>query len=1172
MADQLTPSQLMAVRDRGGKLLVSAAAGSGKTRVLVERLMDYLLDEHNPANLDDFLMITYTKAAAMELRGKIAAGLNRCIAVQPENKHLQRQLQRLFLTQISTVHGFCTTILREYAYRVDLPPDFRVADETECTDLRNTVLKDLLERAYETAGEENHFREFVDSQGVGRNDGAIPDIILKVYDAARCHENPQRWLDECLQNVTLAGVTDAADTIWGRSLMDSLFSWLDLQLGVLRECLRRLQMDTGVEKPILNLSSLIEQLEHLRRSSTWDEVYARCNIDFGRLTFSGKCYDPVLAEQVKAIRNACKEELAKRTRCFADDSSQVLADLRASAGAAQGIVWLVRQFGADYAALKRSRRILDFGDLEHNTLDLLLGKSRSGPTAAAAEIASRFREIMVDEYQDSNGVQDAIFKTLTDARKNCFMVGDVKQSIYRFRLADPQIFLKKYAQYAVAEEAQPGEGRKILLSQNFRSGAEVIAGINDVFETCMSQAVGGLNYGEDEALREGAPHVPLDSPATELYVLEVTDGDSYDKEAAFTAKRIREMLASGVTVREGGSLRPVTAEDIVILLRSPSSMAEAFCNALEGEGIHCSLEGSISLMDTPEVSTFCALLQAIVNPRLDIPLLSILASPVFGFTADDLAAFRAACTAGSIYDAMKKSADVPGNEKVQHFLSVLDTLRKKARMENLTQLLQSCLSLTRLDSIYGAMPGAEARQQNLQSFYQMAVDYESSGLRTLEQFLEHLQSMASSRVEASGSSAGCVTIMSIHKSKGLEFPVVFLCGLSHRFNASDRQEQVLCDKDLGLGLAVADNQNRIRYSAISKKAIADSIKTESISEELRILYVAMTRAEDRLIMTCTMKYPQKSLAEVASRLIAGGEPLLCMEANCHADWILTTAMQRIEAGALHQLAGRPEKLHTDDYPWKIELVQAEETAPQAGAAAWEETAFPKAAVPMLESGLKFSYGHLPATQAPSKQTATGRKESARVEEAAEDAPRQAEGHTWRKPSFREAAKRGTAYGTAIHSVMQFICYESCGDTAAVRAEVQRLQQSGILTQEQAEMVNPAQIAAFFATPIGRKLQGGVPFVREFKFSILDDGEKYGEGLEGEQVLLQGVVDCALLEEDGITVLDFKTDRVTEETLPAALNRYRPQLETYAEALSCIYERKVKAKYLYFFHLGKLEAV
>lgn len=1166
MAETLTPQQAQAVQNRGGKLLVSAAAGSGKTKVLVDRLLGYLTDPVRPANLDEFLIITYTKAAASELRGKIAAKLTERIAQEPENKHLQKQLQRLYLTQISTVHGFCSTILREYAYRIDLAPDFRVADEAECTDLKSIVLKDLLDRAYEE--QNSHFRDFVDSQGVGRNDSAVPEIILKVYDSARCHLNPQAWLDGCLENIALEGVGDAGESLWGRFLMEDFFSWLDKELQVLRESLARLKADEGVEKPIQNISELISQLEFLRASTTWDQVHSRKDICFGTLRFSGKTYDPVLADQVKAIRQAAKDELEKRTRCFADDSAQVLADLRRSAAAAQGLIELVRQFENDYSRAKRSRRILDFGDLEHRTLDLLLGKNRTGITAAAREIGARFREIMVDEYQDSNGVQDAIFAALTDEKQNCFLVGDVKQSIYRFRLADPQIFLEKYASFVPAEQAKPGEGRKILLSHNFRSGAEVISGINDVFSACMSPEVGGLYYTEAEALREGVPHISLEDEATELDVLEINDGDSYEKEASFTAARIRQMLESGTSVRQGDSLRPVTPEDIVILLRSPGTMADAFRCALEAEGIRCALEGGADLMDTEEVSTLCALLQTVANPRQDIPLLTVLASPVFGFTADELAGLRSGSKKSCIFEALLKS----GQPKVQEFLDVLALLRRKARLEPLTALLQSCFLLTRLDSVYGAMPGGKAKKENLQTFYQMAVDFEKGNLRTLDQFLEHLETLRGSQVAADRSSAGCVTIMSIHKSKGLEFPVVFLCGLSHRFNASDVHQQVLCDKDLGLGLAVADNQNRLRYSSISKRAIAASIQRESVSEELRVLYVAMTRARDRLVMTCTLKNPEKKLRNLSNRLSAGGEQLLCMEADCHGDWILAAAMQRMEAGELHALGGRPEKLRISDHPWKIRLLQTEPTAEKASALAQEELPFPAESVAQLQKGLSFHYDHLSATQAPSKQTATGRKGRTRDEEVQEDTPAQHRSQPWRKPTFREKAEGGTARGNAVHSAMQFIRYEACVDLPSVEAELKRMVEAGYLTAEQGSMVRPKQIVDFFASDIGKKLRSGTPYIREFKFSILDAGENYGEGLEGEQVLLQGVVDCALLEEDGITVLDFKTDRVTPDTLPQAVRRYQLQLDTYAEALSRIYEIPVKKKYLYFFHINQFVPV
>ena len=397
MAEKLTPQQQQAVQDRGGRLLVSAAAGSGKTKVLVDRLLRYLTDPADPANLDDFVIITYTKAAASELRGKIAAKLTEAIAGDPENRHLQRQMQRLFLTKISTVHGFCSDILREYAYRLDLPADFRVADENECREIRETVLADVLDRAYEAAGEDPDFRSFVDSQGLGRTDALVAEIVLKVYDSARCHLDPGSWLEKALEDADVEGMTDAAETLWGRYLMDDLMDYLDCQIAVMTECAHLAELAENMEKPAVNLRDTLYQLRYLRESSTWDEVVARKSIDFGRLTFPRKGIDAELAEKIKACRSACKKGIEKYARSFADGSEQVLEDLKKSGAAARGLIRLVCRFSEEYDRAKRSRRILDFGDLEHKTLDLLLGTIRSGPTSASREIAARYREIMVDE-------------------------------------------------------------------------------------------------------------------------------------------------------------------------------------------------------------------------------------------------------------------------------------------------------------------------------------------------------------------------------------------------------------------------------------------------------------------------------------------------------------------------------------------------------------------------------------------------------------------------------------------------------------------------------------------------------------------------------------------------------------------------------------------------------
>ena len=938
---------------------------------------------------------------------------------------------------------------------------------------------------------------------------------------------------------------------------------------MLTQCAESADAVEGFEKAAANLRDTLQQLETLRESESWDAIAAGRKIDYGRLTFPRKNPDPELSDRIKAARNACKKDLEKKFHSFADPSEQILGDLEKSAGAARGLVALVRRFDQEYRAAKHGRRVLDFGDLEHRTLDLLLGKSRSSFTAAAREIGSRYREIMVDEYQDSNGVQDAIFTALTAEKQNCFMVGDVKQSIYQFRLADPGIFLDKYSHFVPADDAQPGEGRKVLLSSNFRSGGEVIEAVNDVFCTCMTPEAGGLQYGEAEALREGIPHASLPEPAVELYGLEIRE-DTYAEEAAFVAEKIHSMLKSGSLIRSGEGFRPVQPDDIVILLRSPGSVGHRFQQALEALGVRCTSGGGMDLLQTEEVSALRSFLQTIANPRQDIPLISTLASPIFGFTADDLAEFRGRQKKGSVYDALLLS-DQP---KARAFLHTLGTLRREARMCTLTELLEKCFTMTRLDSIYSAMPGGEAKRANLQVFYQLAADFEAGSLRDLGQFLDHLTAMEEKGlITTASANAGCVTIMSIHKSKGLEFPVVFLCSLAREFNRESLRAQILCDQELGLGLSVADPRNRIRYPSVSKRAIAAKMAAESLSEEMRVLYVAMTRARDRLIMTYASQNLEADLQDIAQRMDFDGGRLLCKDAVCPGEWILLAAMQRTEAGELHALGGRPGETRLSQHPWKISVTEA----PVAQAAAEGETQpeirLPEGAREALQRSLAFRYAHLPATQAPSKQTATGRKgRRSKDEEAAEDTRPSHRVRSWREPSFLSQKLEGKSYGTAIHAAMQYVNYESCGSPEAVREEIDRLVREGFLSEEQGKLVSAEKIADFFQTPIGWKLRSGTEHLREFKFSILDDGAHYGEGLEGEQVLLQGVVDCALIEPDGITVLDFKTDYVTEETLPQVTERYRPQLQTYAEALTRIYEMPVKKCLLYFFRLNQFAKV
>ncbi len=1149
MAEQLTAQQKQAVEHRGGRLLVSAAAGSGKTKVLVDRLLRYLDDPVKPANIDDFLIITYTKAAASELRGKIAKRLTDAVAANPDNRHLQHQLQRLYLTKISTVHAFCTDILREYAYRLDISADFRVADEDECFALMSRVLQQILDSAYDQADQDPDFCAFIDSQGFGRDDRQIPDIMMKVYSSARCHLNPEKWLDWCISVGETNGAADASETPWGEYLIADLHRYLDLQMKTLNRGISCL--DAGSCPKVVDLlGKTLDQLSVLRSCKTWDSIVENSDIDYGRLTFPTKFDEPELKEQIKTIRDNCKKGLGKRLRRFTMNSAQLLSDIAQNQSAVRGLIALVRRFDKAYADAKRSRRVLDFGDLEHKTLDLLTGKDRNCITKIADEIGERFREVMVDEYQDTNAVQDAIFSALTFKKRNCFMVGDVKQSIYQFRLADPGIFLEKYETYS-SEGTSEDKGRKILLSSNFRSAGNVISAVNDVFSVCMSKEVGGLIYGDDEKLNEGVLHPENTEREVELYAIEGND-DVYAYEAGFVADKIVSLLDGTHMVRSKDGFRPICAEDIAILLRSPGSVGGVYQSALELRGVRCVSGGTVDMLQTEEIEVLRSFMQVIHNPLQDIPLLSVLTSRVIGFTANEIAQIRGKSKYTSMFQALEKS-DHP---KVCEFMKLLNVLRGEAQMSNLAQLLMVILSQTHMDSIYSAMPDGVDRCENLQNFCKLASSYEASVGGGLNRFLEHLTILENRGVDVAVEPNGenAVQIMSIHKSKGLEFPVVFLCGLSRDFNMESARAQVLCDKHFGLGLACVDKRNAVRYPTLAKQAIAQKIMAESISEEMRVLYVAMTRAQDRLIMTYTEKNVAEKLEKKRYSVGISQQEQLTMDADCFGDWILQTAFTK-----------------GGDF-WRVipgDIAEREmDVAPQTAVKRLSEEK-----IRHINRNLHFVYPFQPATQTPSKQTATqmkGRRKDAEASEQAQQ--REFVAPSWRKPSFISKDVSGSVYGNLLHRVMCYVRLAQCDSLLGIEAEIQRLVEQKCITREEGAMLNVQSILDFFQTDIGAMVRTHPNVIREFKFSILDDAGNYCDGVDDEKILLQGVVDCALIFEDSITVLDFKTDRVLGGDVEAAAQKYKNQIQTYATALSRIYEKPVRSALLYFFHTGSFVKV
>ncbi len=1155
---ELTNQQREAVYNSGGNLLVSAAAGSGKTMVLVERLMRYITDPVSPANIDDFLIITYTKAAALELREKIGKKLNQLLAEDAGNRHLRNQLQRLYLAKISTVHGFCSEILRENAYRLNIPADFRVAEKDECAGLQADVLAKLLEEAYSTIDQDADFRVTVDTQGFGRDDRKLSQIILSVYQSSRCHLDPNAWLDACVSEAETANLRDVSETVWGRYLINDLHTCLDRYLPSLRRCAEEAAVSEGMAKAAVLLDSTYHQMADLRACDTWQAVNEKLIYDFGRLTF-GKAADAELAERIKAVRNGCKGALQKKQEVFAYSNEQIIFELSGCVPVVRGLVALVRKFADAYDRRKQQRRILDFSDLEQKTLDLLTGKERTAGTASADEIGRRFREVMVDEYQDSNAVQDAIFRALTQKRQNCFMVGDVKQSIYQFRLADPGIFLEKYNSYAPASEADAGQGRKVLLSKNFRSSMGVIDGVNAVFENCMSEEVGGLVYGEEEKLYglEGRPDLP--DPEVELYTIQV-DNDTYAEEAGFVARRIRKMLDEGELVRCEEGLRPVRPEDIAIILRAPSAVGGEFIAALEEAGIASCYGDDQNVLQSEEVQFLRSLLQVIDNPLQDIPLVAVMMSRVFGFTADALAAIRKENTYSAIYKLLINSQD----EKAAAFYDTITRLRNFARMSTVSELIEHILLLTRIDSIYLASSG---NNNAIEAFLQLVSQAEQVGSRDVRGFLSYLDGISErSLVSAQNNrSDGMVTILSIHKSKGLEYPVVILSGLSKRFNREDLKEQVLCDRTLGLGVTYVDTDKRICYPSVAKRAIMLKKTADSLSEELRILYVAMTRAKDRLIMTYAANNLEDKITKYALLTDFADRRLLSTDVTSMGDWILQTAMKRVEAGELFALGGRPLTVTTAEPFWKISLLCGGESTVAAPTQNEEIPLAPLTDYGRYASVLSFVYPYERAAVHPSKLTATQLKGRQKDTEAAENAPGTGKHYAWFKPGFVQKRHDGLAVGTATHKALQFVRFPVPPTPEELDLALQELYDRGKLTADELPLVNRQGIYSFFHSPIGVKLCNSEHILREFKFSILEDAEKFGEGLSGEKVLLQGVVDCAIIDDDGITVIDFKTDSVTEETVAAAADGYKMQISAYATALSRIYQLPIKRKVLFFLH-------
>lgn len=1135
-----TPSQRDAINETGRALLVSAAAGSGKTRVLTERLLKQI---ESGRDIDEFLVITFTKAAAAELRSRILDEISERLAEDPLNARLRRQSALCSRAHIGTIDSWCQSFLREHCHAARVSPDFRVIEEDRAAAIRARVLERVLDKRYESP--DSDFLALADTIGAGRDDKHLSDTVLSIHAATRSHARPDMWLRGQLAALE-RDYADAGETPWGAELLltvrASAAFWADRLEKLLTEARRNEKI---YEKYSPSIAEAAASLRDFARACSldWDRALSLLPISFPTLGRLMKSPDPELSEHIKQVWKLCRASADKYPKLLSAGSEKLLGDIKGSLPIMRALIALTLDFDAAYTREKRRRAELDFADLEHLTAQLLTNPDGS-PTELAGETGARFCEIMVDEYQDVNRVQDDIFRALSGNGERLFCVGDVKQSIYRFRLADPLIFTEKYDSYAFLADAAGEEPAKITLSENFRSGSGIIDCCNAVFGTLMSRALGDINYDENAALRCGSGK---DSPRPELLLLDAKGDeddlrDKSEREAAAVAGKILEMTAAGVCV-DG---RPLRFGDICILMRSANSVGEVYRRELTVRGIPVAAGAGGNFFRSTEIASLRSLLAVIDNPRQDVALIATLRSPAFGFSADELTEIRVADRDGDFYSALVKAAE--GNEKCADFLKTLSELRLRAADSELGELLRHICDGLDIEALCSAMSDPALRCANLRLMLELARRFEANGFHGVHGFCNWLERLSERGDELGAPSGGdAVRIMTIHKSKGLEFPVVFLCDTGRRFNNADRRKTVLVHPRLGLGAKIYDTEHSLEYPGLIRSAISRASRREQLSEELRLLYVALTRAKDRLIVTGAVSDPENRLEKLRLVCAGGVSAEMLLERSNFAEWLVCA-----------QCVSAPF-----DMSVLSEQAQERETAEPLPAAEPDEEL-----VRRLEENAAYVYPHEAASRLPSKITATELKRlELPDEEAVSLAP--AETFDFRVPKLESVRRlRPAERGTATHLLLQFVDYGKTGSLSELEEEKRRLTDAGFLSEQQAQAVELESVLRLFASPLGRRILGADDLRREFKFSLMCPAEEiFGEG-EGERVLLQGVIDCVIEERGGLTVIDYKTDRVFGQALKERAAGYEKQLRAYAYAAERITGKPVRSCVLYFLRAGE----
>ena len=1157
-----TPAQEDAINARGGTVLVAAAAGSGKTAVLVERAIRRLTDPERPIGADRLLIVTFTKAAAAEMRSRLEQRLRQLLRETPGDQALRRQLLLLDQAVIGTVDSFCAGMVRERFQLLGVPPDFKILPEKREEEMAQRALEEAVSAAFERGT----VTDLADAFTGERDDRRLMGMVRALYRFTQSHPFPERWLAE------MVDLTAQGDpTPWQRVILDHVGETAAHGEALCAQALRLAEEGTPVGDAFAEAfraeGRWLAGLRGLARAGDWDGALAALDAYAqpakGRLKADEKEWP---YDRLEAARQEVKKETEGLKRVLFATGERCAAELRATAPLLASLRELTLDFSRRYEEKKRAGDFLDYSDLEHLTIRLFL-TPEGERTPAALEVGARFDEIMIDEYQDINEAQDAIFRAVSRQAGNLFMVGDVKQSIYGFRQAMPEIFLRArraFPRYDRREDRYPAT---VVLDRNFRSRESVTRSVNFVFSQLLSRETGDLDYTGEERLVPGAEYPDQPGTETEVAFLSRPAGvEAPEAEARWIARRLRALRAEGFTVGAGEDRRPLAWGDVCILLRSANKYAHAYAKELSAFGVPAKAAATGGFFAAAEIGVALSLLRVIDNPNQDIPLLAVLMSPLYGFSPDDCARLRARPEDRklSLYASLVRAAgEDPRSAGV---LEDLSRYRELAATMPADAFLSWLYQATGYPDLARVMENGEDRLRNLRLLESAAREFESSGFHGIAGFVRYLDRLERDGsdlpvAEAAPESADAVSIMSVHKAKGLEFPVCIVAGCGRDFVPEDRAP-VLLHPTLGLGVKLRDARRSARFTTTAREAIALADAHSAAAEELRVLYVAMTRAREKLILLASGDRLERSLEKLGMEIGEGPlSPYATRRAKNAGQWLALCALRHPDGAALRALAGLGEEgVVREEYtPWRVTLEEAECSPAEAPAPPAREPAAPDLELlRRMEARAAYRYPYERELGIPAKVAAS------KLAEERGGAPEALSRPAWMGERGMTPAERGTA----LHECMRFMDLRRAAQDPA--GEVARLAAEGTLTPEQADAVDPRRITDFLESDLGKRVLASPHVERERRFTAGIPAALADPTLPAtdETVILQGAADCVFEEEGRLRIIDFKTDRAA--SMEALWARYAPQLELYGAAMEAVTGQPVDELILWSTHLGKSE--